>query len=66
MPIAPINLNYVMRDRMVVDGAELDELKSSIRANGLRMPIEVVPLDGGRYGLISGWRRVTVLQQTAD
>jgi ParB family chromosome partitioning protein len=63
LPLDAIILDHVMRDRMVVDMAEMEELKSSIRTNGLRMPIEVVPLDAGQYGLISGWRRVTALQQ---
>ena len=63
LPLDAIILDHVMRDRMVVDVAELDELKASIRTNGLRLPIEVVPLEGDQYGLISGWRRVTALQQ---
>lgn len=61
-----IDMEHIMRDRMVVDAAEIEELKSSIRANGLRLPIEVVAIDGGRYGLISGWRRVTALQQMQE
>ena len=61
-----IDLEHMMRDRMVVDASEIDELKTSIRANGLRLPIEVVAIDGGRYGLISGWRRVTALQQMQE
>lgn len=63
LPLDAIILDHVMRDRMVVDAAELEELKSSIRTNGLRLPVEVVPLEDGRFGLISGWRRVTALQQ---
>lgn len=58
-----IILDYMMRDRMVVDTGELDELKLSIRSNGLRLPIEVVALEDGSYGLISGWRRATVMAQ---
>jgi ParB family chromosome partitioning protein len=58
-----IDMEHMMRDRMVVDAAEIEELKSSIRTNGLRLPIEVVAIDGGRYGLISGWRRLNALQQ---
>ncbi len=61
-----IDMEHMMRDRMVVDAAEIEELKSSIRANGLRLPIEVVALDGGRYGLISGWRRLNALQQMQE
>lgn len=63
LPLEAIVLDHVMRDRMVVEVSELEELKASIRSNGLRLPVEVVPLEDGQYGLISGWRRVTALQQ---
>ena len=63
LPTDRIVLDHVMRARMVVDNTELDELKASIRAHGLRLPIEVVPLAAGLFGLISGWRRVTAVQQ---
>lgn len=62
LPLDLIVLDHMMRDRMVVVADDLEELKASIRGHGLRLPIEVTPLDDGRYGLISGWRRVTVLQ----
>lgn len=62
IPLDAIDLNHMMRDRMVVDAAEIEELKTSIRSNGLRLPIEVLAIDGGRYGLISGWRRATAVQ----
>jgi len=55
--------DFVLRDRMVVDAAEIEELKTSIQMHGLRLPIEVMPLQDGRYGLVSGWRRMTVLLQ---
>lgn len=61
--LSSIAMDHMMRDRMVVDAADLDELKASIRHNGLRLPIEVEPLASGGYGLISGWRRITVMQQ---
>jgi ParB family chromosome partitioning protein len=66
LPLGSIIPDHVLRDRMVVDAPEMAELKSSIRAHGLRLPIEVVPLADGRFGLISGWRRVTALQQLQD
>lgn len=61
--LASIQMEHMMRDRMIIDAGDLDELKASIRHNGLRLPIEVEPLPEGGYGLISGWRRMTVLQQ---
>jgi ParB family transcriptional regulator, chromosome partitioning protein len=63
IPLGLIVLDHMMRDRMVVDRADIDELKFSIRTNGLRLPIEVLAIEDGKYGLISGWRRVTALQE---
>ena len=63
LPLEMVDLDHMRRDRIVEEATELEELKVSVRANGLRIPIEVVALEGGRYGLISGWRRMTVLQQ---
>ena len=68
LPFDAIDPVHLMRDRMVVEASELEELKASIRVNGQRLPIEVVALEepapsGARYGLISGWRRLTVLQE---
>lgn len=63
LPLAAILAEHLVRDRMEVLRADLDELKQSIRENGQRLPIEVVALDDGRFGLISGWRRMTVLQE---
>lgn len=61
LPLDAIEMSHLIRDRMVVNREELEELKSSIRSNGMRAPIEVAALGDGRYGLISGWRRMTVL-----
>lgn len=58
-----IETDHLVRDRMVMEPVELDELKTSIRASGMRLPVEVIALEGGRYGLISGLRRITVLRQ---
>jgi len=40
------------------DPAEMAELASSIKAQGLLQPITVRPLEGGRYQLIAGERRL--------
>ena len=63
VPLHAIETEHLVRDRMVVERTELDELKQSVREFGMRLPIEVVALANGRFGLISGWRRVTVLQE---
>lgn len=61
LPLDAIDLGHLTRDRMIVEADDLEELKASIRTNGMRLPIEVVALPDGRYGLVSGWRRMTVL-----
>jgi ParB family chromosome partitioning protein len=62
-----IETGYLTRDRLVSDRDELDALKSSIAERGQTTAIEVTPLPGspGRYGLISGWRRLLALRELA-
>ena len=66
LPLERIDLDYMPRDRIVVEASELEELKTSILAHGLRLPVEVVALEDGIYGLVSGWRRVTAVRQLQD
>lgn len=51
--------NAMVRDRLSITEEELTELKLSISAHGLRLPIEVVERQGDatgpRYGLLSGF-----------
>ncbi|MDZ4093838.1 MAG: ParB N-terminal domain-containing protein, partial [Paracoccaceae bacterium] len=54
---------WLMRDRLGGDDAEFDGLLSSLRAHGQRTPIEVARTSDGRFGLISGWRRMTALRR---
>ncbi len=61
LPLDAIVTEHLVRDRMSYTQEDFDELKSSIRANGVRSPVEVVRLEKG-WGLISGWRRVAALQ----
>lgn len=64
-----IRTDYLVRDRIHVDDAEMAALMASLKARGQQSPIELVALsegDGARYGLISGWRRITALQQLQD
>lgn len=64
LPLSAIDVEHLTRDRVASDPEEAAELKASIRAHGVRTPIEVLasPEEGGRYGLISGWRRVNALR----
>ncbi len=66
LPLAAIETDHLVRDRIALDEEELSHLIASIREHGQRMPIEVSDLGGGRYGLISGWRRVQALRRLAD
>lgn len=65
LAIAAIDLDHVVRDRMASDAEEMAELKASLRASGQRLPVEVVALADGRFGLISGWRRIAALAELA-
>ncbi|PHP26387.1 ParB/RepB/Spo0J family partition protein [Limimaricola cinnabarinus] len=61
LPLDRIQVNHLSRDRIETDAEAMEELTASIRANGQRLPIEVMDLGEGRYGLISGWRRMRAL-----
>ena len=60
--LAQIDESYLVRDRVVVDGEDMEALKTSLAARGQQTPIEVVDLGNDRYGLISGWRRLQALR----
>lgn len=63
LPLDAIDPDYLVRDRMGSDEAELEVLMQSLRARGQQVPIEVAALPGDRYGLISGWRRLSALRR---
>ena len=63
VPLDEIKINHLVRDRVAFDPDAMLELKSSLKARGQQTPIDVVMLASGSYGLISGWRRLTALQQ---
>ncbi|CUH49052.1 ParB/RepB/Spo0J family partition protein [Ruegeria atlantica] len=62
LPLSAIEETHLVRDRILVDGGEMATLVESLRARGQQTPIEVVQLAEGRFGLISGWRRLTALK----
>jgi len=66
LPLEAIEEAHLVRDRVVLDGDDMHTLKASLQARGQQTPIEVVDLGAGRYGLISGWRRLTGLRQLQD
>lgn len=53
---------HLIRDRVAVADDDQTALITSLRERGQQTPIEVVELGQGRYGLISGWRRLTALR----
>jgi len=63
LPLTAIDETYLVRDRVAVDDDEMQALTDSLRARGQQTAIEVVDLGDGRWGLISGWRRLTALRR---
>lgn len=66
LPLSAVDAGHQSRDRMDADPEALAELKDSIRARGQQAPVEVVETAPGRYGLISGWRRLRALSELAE
>lgn len=66
LPLEEIKLDYLVRDRIAVEDAEMSALVESLRARGQQTPIEVAALGDDRYGLISGWRRCHALKRLYD
>lgn len=66
IPTDQIDASALPRDRGIHDGEAQHELEMSILSGGLRQPIEVwqlsEPRDQHRYGLISGFRRLTAVR----
>jgi ParB family chromosome partitioning protein len=62
LALSVISENHMVRDRMVNDPEEMASLKASLVARGQQTPIEVVETGQGRYGLISGWRRLHAIR----
>lgn len=63
LPISKIDPDDMTRDRVILDDEEMEELRRSILANGLRLPIEVYERqmktpDDYQYGVLSGYRRL--------
>ena len=61
-----IEQGWLVRDRLDAesgDDAEMEALVESLRRHGQRTPIEVAEIEAGRFGLISGWRRLTALRR---
>ncbi len=70
VPLTAIEVDHLLRDRIHHDDDDMAALRESLRARGQQTPVDLVDLGGGRYGLISGWRRLMALSdlyaQTGD
>lgn len=62
VPVAAIEANPA-QPRKTFDADELAALADSIKQNGVLQPLLVRPLDGGRYELIAGERRLRASRQ---
>lgn len=70
IPLDQIKPDAMVRDRTVMDKAELDELRASISLHGMRLPIEVFEIADAeegtpKYGLLSGYRRLWAVRELA-
>lgn len=63
LPLDAIDADYLVRDRLLAGEEDMAPLVESLRNRGQQTPIEVVDLGLGRFGLISGWRRLSALQR---
>ena len=70
IPLGEIDADDMVRDRTQLDTEEMRELRDSILASGLRLPIEVYelaePRGEVRYGVLSGYRRLKAMQEIWD
>lgn len=65
LPLSAIQPDVLVRDRTKIDPEEMAELKASITAHGLRLPIEVFTRREGStaYALLSGFRRLRAMTE---
>ena len=65
IPTAAIDADALPRDRSALSTRAMAELKSSIVAHGLRLPIEVFATESG-FGLLSGYRRLMAFRDLEE
>ena len=65
LPLDAIDAGHLVRDRLTsaIAEDEMQTLMTSLRQRGQQTPIEVMETEPGRYGLISGWRRLSALRR---
>ncbi len=63
LPLTAIAEDHLIRDRLEAEPEAMEALLQSLRARGQQTPVEVADLGSGRWGLISGWRRLVALRR---
>jgi ParB family chromosome partitioning protein len=66
VPLQAVQIDHLVRDRITVEDDEMAALKASLMARGQQTPVELEALAEGRFGLISGWRRMKALAALAE
>lgn len=66
LSLGDVDESYLVRDRVILDDEEMQALSESLAKRGQQTPIEVADLGEGKWGLISGWRRLTALRALAQ
>lgn len=66
LPLDRIETQHLNRDRLNFDDEEMAVLRASMAERGQQTPVEVVGLPGGRFGLISGLRRILALREMGE
>ncbi len=66
IPLSAIDRDRLERDRRHIDAEELEALQASIDARGQQSPIEVMATGDGRFGLISGLRRLMAIEALGE
>lgn len=66
IPLDDIADHALIRDRSHLNAEALAELKASLKAHGLRLPVELIPGNADHpYTLLSGLRRITAWRELA-
>ena len=63
LPLDAIVEDHLIRDRLEAEPEAMDSLMQSLRQRGQQTPVDVTDLGEGRWGLISGWRRLVALRR---
>lgn len=63
LSLSVIEIDAGFNPRSALDEQELERLTESIRRRGVLQPVRVAPLDGERYRLIDGHRRIAAAER---